>query len=126
VEKMLPLYRTSHVVVVPLRAGGGTRLKILEAMAVGRPVVSTSIGCEGLLARSGEHLLIADSPREFAESVKRLLADRDLRAKLCHNARRLVEDHYDWALLGKRLMAVFHSATAVSESTDGLVPRGRL
>ena len=67
VGDVVPYYAQCSVCIVPLRAGGGTRLKILEAMALGRPVVSTTIGCEGLEVRDGEHLLIADSPERFAE-----------------------------------------------------------
>jgi sugar transferase (PEP-CTERM/EpsH1 system associated) len=103
VPDILPYYRRSRIVVVPLRAGGGTRLKILEAMALGRAVVSTSAGCAGLEVCHGVHLLVADDPRQFADCVLRVLKDNSLRAELTANARRLVEQHYDWAALGKRL-----------------------
>lgn len=102
-----PYYRDASVVVVPLRAGGGTRLKILEAMAFGRPVVSTTLGCEGLAARDGEHLLIADSPAAFADAVIRLLNDRALRERLARDARRLVEERYDWVMIGGKLLALY-------------------
>ena len=82
VDDVLPYYRQSAVCVVPLRAGGGTRLKILEAMALGRPVVSTAVGCEGLDVVDGEHLLIADNPQQFAEKTLRLLTDRQLYRRL--------------------------------------------
>jgi len=71
VEDMLPCYAQTSVSVVPLRAGGGTRLKILESMALGRPVVSTTIGCEGLEVEHDQHLLIADGPEEFAACAPR-------------------------------------------------------
>jgi sugar transferase (PEP-CTERM/EpsH1 system associated) len=103
VDDILPYYRLSKVAVVPLRAGGGTRLKILEAMALGRAVVSTSVGCAGLEVCHGVHLLIADDPQQFADGVVQLLADDGLRAELAGNARRLVEEHYDWATIGGRL-----------------------
>jgi glycosyltransferase involved in cell wall biosynthesis len=106
VEELEPVYRESTIAVVPLRAGGGTRLKILEAMALGRPVVSTSIGCEGLGATSGEHLLIADSAEDFAAAVVRALGNIDLRRRLAANARKLVEAHYCWNALGDKLFAV--------------------
>jgi len=95
------------VCVVPLRAGGGTRLKILEAMAFGRPVVSSRIGCEGLDVTDGENILIADHPEEFAEKTVRLLHDDNLRKSIAENARRLVENHYDWDILAQRLMDIF-------------------
>ncbi len=69
VEDVIPYYQKAHVCVVPLRAGGGTRLKILEAMALGRPVVSTTIGCEGLEVKDGVNILIANSPMQFAEKL---------------------------------------------------------
>jgi glycosyltransferase involved in cell wall biosynthesis len=103
VNDIVPYYRRSKVIVVPLRAGGGTRLKILEAMALGRAVVSTTIGCAGLEVRHGVHLLVADDPQQFADCVVELLGNDALRAELVGNARHLVEQHYDWPTLGRRL-----------------------
>jgi polysaccharide biosynthesis protein PslH len=85
-----------RVAVVPLLAGSGTRLKILEAWAAGLPVVSTSIGAEGLGARDGEHLLIADGAPAFAEAVSRLLTCSSLRAALGNAGRLLVEKEFTW------------------------------
>jgi hypothetical protein len=90
------------VCVVPLREGGGTRLKILEAMALGTPVVSTSKGAEGLSVTAGEHLLIADDAAGFARETARLLGDEGLRRRLAENGRRLVETRYDWQQIGRR------------------------
>ena len=103
VKDILPYYRRSKVTVVPLRAGGGTRLKILESMALGRPVVSTTVGCAGLEVCHGAHLLVADDPQQFADGVVQLLGDDALRAELAGNARRLVKEHYDWSTIGGRL-----------------------
>jgi len=107
VEDVVPYYRESTVCVVPLRAGGGTRLKILEAMALGRPVVSTTIGCEGLDVVDGEHLLIADTPEQFAEKTLRLLHDRKLYQHISAKGRQLVETNYDWDKIAERLMDVY-------------------
>ncbi|MCS7458801.1 glycosyltransferase family 4 protein [Paenibacillus doosanensis] len=96
VEDMREFLYTGTVFICPLRMGGGTRLKILEAMASGIPVVSTSIGCEGLDTVSGEHLLIADRPDDFAERIIELLEQPDLRTRLSGNARRLIESSYGW------------------------------
>src|SRR3990170_100478 len=90
VKDVVPYYHRSTVSVVPLRAGGGMRLKILETMALGRPVVSTTIGYEGLDVMDGEHLLIADSLKEFAEKTVRLLTDSALYKHITRNARQLV------------------------------------
>lgn len=107
VDDVVPYYSQSTVCVVPLRAGGGTRLKILEAMALGRPVVSTSIGCEGLDVIDGQHLLIADSPEQFAEKTVRLLKDRALYRHVTTHARQLVVDRYDWDMIAGQLMQIY-------------------
>ena len=86
----------ARVAVVPLLAGSGTRLKILEAWAAGVPVVSTSVGAEGLPVRDGEHLLMADEPSDFAAAVSRLLACSNLRQQLARNGRLLLEKEFTW------------------------------
>ena len=90
---------------MPLRIGGGTRLKIFEAMAAGRAVVSTSIGAEGLPVEHGRHLLLADDPGAFARSVIALLRDADTRASLAREARALVTERYDWSAAALHLEA---------------------
>jgi sugar transferase (PEP-CTERM/EpsH1 system associated) len=89
--------------IVPLRVGGGTRLKIFEAMAAGKAVVSTTIGAEGLPTESGRHLLIADGPEAFAAAVLRVVRDADLRRRLEREARALVTRHYDWSVAADQL-----------------------
>lgn len=84
------------VVVTPLRFGSGTRIKILEAMAFSKPVVTTSIGCEGLEVRREEHLIIEDHPRCFAARCVGLLTDAETRRRLSRAGRSLVESRYDW------------------------------
>ncbi len=107
VESVIPYYQQSLVSVVPLRAGGGTRLKIPEAMALGCPVVSTTVGCEGLSVTHGENILIADAPADFATQTVRLLQDEALRQRIAVNGRRLVETTYDWRAVAQRLMWVY-------------------
>jgi glycosyltransferase involved in cell wall biosynthesis len=108
----VPHYQDAHVAVVPLRAGGGTRLKILEAMALGRPVVSTPLGCEGLAVEDGKHLLIAKDADAFAAAVARLLTDRALATSLTQQARALVERDYDWTGIANRLLRVYDELLA--------------
>lgn len=108
VESMIPYYQQSAVCVVPLRAGGGTRLKVLEAMALGRPVVSTPVGCEGLEVVHGQHMLIADTPEEFAAQTVRLLQDRALQKHLARHARQLIETVYDWSVIARKLVHVYN------------------
>lgn len=97
VDDIKSLIASSTVALAPLWSGGGTRLKILEAMAIGTPVVATSKGAEGLEAASGEHLFIADDPARFAERVVELLANASLRQSLAQQARQLVHEKYTWA-----------------------------
>jgi sugar transferase (PEP-CTERM/EpsH1 system associated) len=115
VADVLPYYRQTRVCVVPLRAGAGTRLKILEAMALGRPVVSTTVGCEGLEVGDGDHLHVADEPAAFARQVVRLLRARPLREALAARARRLVEERYAWPVIGDRLLGVYRRLMAQRE-----------
>lgn len=110
VTDIRPLVRDASVYVVPLRVGGGTRLKVLDAMAMGKAMVSTSIGCEGLEVRPDEHLLVADRPERFAERTVMLLGDRDRRRALGRAARDLVERRYSWATVGRQLLSAYRSA----------------
>jgi glycosyltransferase involved in cell wall biosynthesis len=107
VKDILPYYQRSLVCVVPLRAAGGTRLKILEAMAFGRPVVSTTIGCEGLDVVDGEHLLVANHPEDFAEKTVRLLTERQLYQDITIAGRKLVVTKYDWNIIADRMMQIY-------------------
>jgi glycosyltransferase involved in cell wall biosynthesis len=102
VDDVLPFLRRAGAVVVPLRIGGGTRIKILEAMAAGKVVVSTTIGAEGLAVEDGRHLLLADTPQDFAAaSIKAL--DRSVAAAIGPRARALVEEQYSWKLQAENL-----------------------
>jgi len=103
VDDVRPYMRDAAVYVVPLRIGGGTRLKIFEAMAMRKAVVSTTVGAEGLPVSGGEHLLLADEPRGFARGVVRLLRDLDKRRSVEQAARHLVVSKYDWSVVAADL-----------------------
>jgi glycosyltransferase involved in cell wall biosynthesis len=107
VPDIRPYLGASICCIVPLRVGGGTRIKILEAWAMAKAVVSTSIGCEGLEARDGENILIRDDPRAFAEAIVELSQDLRLRARLGAQARRTVMERYDWDGIGHALQATY-------------------
>lgn len=107
VADVRPHLASASVVVVPLRIGGGSRLKILEALAAGKAVVSTSIGAEGLDLTPGKDLVIADSPQAFANAVVNLLQRRDARRQLGENGRKLVSEQYGWNKIARRLEAVW-------------------
>lgn len=96
IEDPQPLLASSKVFVVPLLAGGGMRVKILDAWQWGLPIVSTSIGAEGIAMKEGVNIMIADQPQLFADAVVRLLTEPDLANMLRDNGRRWVEEHYDW------------------------------
>jgi polysaccharide biosynthesis protein PslH len=113
---ILPLLRDATVVMVPLLTGSGTRLKILEAMAAGKPVVSTAKGAEGLEVRSASHLLIADRPEDFAHAVADLLKNPELRARLGAHAAELVREKYDWRALRKGLADLLEWLRAVPKN----------
>ncbi len=103
VPDVRPWLARAEVVVVPLRQGGGTRLKILEAFASGRPVVSTTIGAAGIDAAHEHELLLADDDESFVQSVLRLINDPELRARLAGNALRLVQRRYQWSTICETL-----------------------
>jgi len=103
VDDVRPFYRSALVSVVPLRVGGGTRLKVLEAMAAGTPVVSTTLGAEGLATAPGKNILIADTPEEMADAIVSLQAESPQWNELAANGGRLVQEKYDWSVVGEAL-----------------------
>jgi len=98
-----PCFQCATVFVVPLRVGGGTRLKVLEAMSMERAIVSTTLGAEGIPCESGTHLIRADTPTDFATAVVRLLNEEDARNRLGKHAADWVGNHFDWGFLGKKI-----------------------
>lgn len=113
VDDMRPIVNDAACFVVPLRVGGGTRLKILDAWALGKAVVSTSVGCEGLGATDGHQILIRDDPRAFAEAVCDVVANADLREALGRQARSYAEERFDWERLGERMFEMYHAAAGL-------------
>jgi sugar transferase (PEP-CTERM/EpsH1 system associated) len=113
VPDIRPYMLRSKVVIVPLQIGAGIRLKIREAMAMGIPVISTSIGCEGTKVTHGKDIIIADTPENFARETIRLLTDKKLREKLYHNGRKLVSSIYDW---DKIVQILYSTYTEVVEN----------
>ena len=101
VDDVRPHVAAGSVYIVPLRIGGGTRLKIFEAMGMGKAVVSTTIGAEGLPVTDGADLVIADEPAAFAEAVVRLIRDDAARTRIESAARRLVVERYDWSAVAQ-------------------------
>jgi glycosyltransferase involved in cell wall biosynthesis len=102
-DDVRPAIARSWASVVPLRTGSGTRIKIVESMAIGTPVVSTAKGAEGLDLRAGRDLLIADSPADFADATVGLLSNASLRQSLVEQGRQTARARFDWDLLGEKL-----------------------
>jgi polysaccharide biosynthesis protein PslH len=110
VDDVRPFLHEASAAIVPLLAGGGTRLKIVEAFAAGTPVVSTPVGAEGLDVRNDVELLIAADPKEFANSVVSLLTNPVLAERMTRAALRLASSLYDWRIVGERLLEAHQQA----------------
>jgi sugar transferase (PEP-CTERM/EpsH1 system associated) len=122
VEDVRPFYERAKVSVAPFRFGAGTKLKVLESMAMGVPIVSTSTGCQGIKVQSGKEVWVADDARAFAKAVTQLLLDEQSGLEMCEAARRLIEERYDWGSIlenvGDRLIQeVFHKRGTVTSNT---------
>jgi Glycosyltransferase len=107
VTDVRPYVKHASVVVVPLRVGGGTRLKILEALAMSKPLVSTTVGAEGIEAVPDRDLVIADRPEEFADEVVSLLSQTERRQALGAAGYRLVHNQYNWERIVKDLEKIY-------------------
>lgn len=109
VENVRPYYEKAKVVVAPFRYGAGTKLKVLEAMAMGVPVVSTDVGYKGIDAIPGRHLLVKNENGQIAECIIELVKNRRLREKICSAARKLVEEKYSWSFIMGNLIKQLES-----------------
>jgi sugar transferase (PEP-CTERM/EpsH1 system associated) len=125
VDDVRPHVGAGSVYVVPLRIGGGTRLKIFEAMAMGKAVVSTTIGAEGLPVTPGENILIADDPQAFAGAVVALLRDAEMRRQIESQARRLVVERYDWSAVAADFEHALQQIRQAETTASGSAVEGR-
>lgn len=110
VDDTLPYIQDASMMVVPLKAGGGMRVKILNALSQGIPMVSTTVGCEGIAVKDGEDILVADEPTAFAEATARLLMDAALNRQITNNGRRTAEQQYDYRQACLPLDAIYAGA----------------
>lgn len=122
VRDVHPLYAEANLVIVPTLVSAGTNLKVLEAMAMERAVVSTPSGCAGLGLQHGVSVWVAGTPAEFAQGIASLLADTDLRLRMARQARRVAEEHFDWKRLGDRQRSVL---TGIAPSPLVIRPAGQ-
>lgn len=117
-----PYFAGATIYVLPMRYGGGSRLKLLNALAMGCAVVSTAAGVEGTEVRHEEHLLIADSAEDFAAAVTRLLHDDALRQRLGAAGRAFVRERYDWGGIAARIVAGYEAAIALRDAPAAVTP----
>ncbi|MDE2433090.1 MAG: glycosyltransferase [Burkholderiales bacterium] len=110
VDDIRPYVDEAQAYVVPLRIGGGTRLKILDAFAMSQTIISTSVGCEGLAVAHDQSIVIADTPDDFAQAVAKVLRDRHFAERVGRQGRQLVESQYDWRAVAKTLLKVYERA----------------
>ena len=115
VDDVRPFMARSSVYIIPLRSGGGTRLKALEAMAMKKPIVSTTLGCEGINLKDGESAMFADSPERFADAVVRLFDDTGLKTALVEKAYTNVVAEYSWTSIGNELEEIICSMGGKNE-----------
>ncbi|MCL5432834.1 MAG: glycosyltransferase family 4 protein [Patescibacteria group bacterium] len=108
-EDTAEIFKKSHILLSPIKVGGGTSFKILESMASGVPVVTTNLGIEGIDAVNNEEVLISDNSNEIVDLVLKILRNEDLYKKLATNARKLIEDKYAWDKIAKKLDEVYKS-----------------
>jgi glycosyltransferase involved in cell wall biosynthesis len=118
VPDVRPFVARAAVMVAPLRIGGGTRLKVLEALAMGKAMVSTTLGCEGIAVKPGEHLAIADDPQDFAREVVRLLDDRKAATAMGARGRALAEQLYGWPVLTVEMERALESTVSGREEAE--------
>ncbi len=124
VDDIRPYVARAAAYIVPLRIGGGTRLKILDALSMSKAIVSTSVGCEGLAVEHGRNILIGDSPRAFADQVLAVLRDRDLADRVGRQGRELAVGRYDWRAIGAQMLGLYEEVVATSLSGRGQARKG--
>lgn len=120
VDDIRPYVAKASCFIVPIRVGGGTRIKILDGWAMGKAIVSTTIGCEGLLAEHGENILVADSPQDLADSISLVLRDSETRRRLEKTGRRTAESHYSWEIIGKHMTQRYFDMIKDARADDTL------
>jgi glycosyltransferase involved in cell wall biosynthesis len=121
VDDVRPYFRQATLYICPIRSGGGTRLKILDALAMGMPLISTTFACSGIAVEGERHVLLADTPRAFTDQVIRALDDRTLRERLAKEGHDHVSRHFAWSVVGANLHeAYLHAALSrLTKSSEG-------
>ena len=118
VSDVRPYFKKATVYVCPIRDGGGTRLKVLDSLAMGVPLVGTPFACSGLTARNGKHVLLAETPERFVHQIQELIGNIGLRRDLAAAGRELVECHYSWKVIGNNLVETYKEACIVRSAAN--------
>ncbi|MGD0056552.1 MAG: glycosyltransferase family 4 protein [Methanomassiliicoccales archaeon] len=113
VRDIRPILQDADVCIAPLRFGSGTRIKIIEYLAMGKPVVTTPVGCEGLAVEDGRNILVAQDPADQARQIQQTLDDRQFASSIGREGRRLAEEKYDWRVYVPRLRSLYESIDAI-------------
>lgn len=116
VDDVRPYFREATAYICPIRVGGGTRLKILDALAMGMPLIGTTFACSGISVQDEKHVLLADTPEAFVNQVLRVLAEPALRASLAAQGRDLVCQDYSWRVVGRSLLLAYREAASLAFS----------
>jgi glycosyltransferase involved in cell wall biosynthesis len=129
VDDVRPYFRKATMFVCPIRHGGGTRLKILDALAMGVPVIATSFACSGLSLENGKHVVLAETPEDFVFQIGHVLSNATLRVSLAAAGRAIVERTYSWNVIGRSLIAAYETASrsrrgisAIREDSPDAIP----
>jgi glycosyltransferase involved in cell wall biosynthesis len=123
VEDVRPYFKKAAAYVCPIREGGGTRLKVLDALAMGVPLIGTSFACSGLRLSDGKHVLFAETPQEFISKIGQVFDDSELRHRLAAAGRKVIEREYSWRAIGETLIDAYKSVSqvkAVAKGREGL------
>ena len=117
IEDNRDIYKASEVLVTPIRGPGGTRLKVLESLASGLPIVSTSVGVAGLNLTPGKHALVADDMQKLTENVISVLKDKKLAQKISSQGKDFIRQNFDWKGIVAKLNKVYEETAAVNNNS---------
>lgn len=120
VDDVRPYFDAAKIYICPIKNGGGTRLKIIDALAMKKPLVATGLAVEGLDLVEGEHYLRAEKPTEFVENIKRLESDSSLCQKLSFSGRKFVENRYSWDMIGKNMEKAYWKVAVVKNPFENV------
>jgi glycosyltransferase involved in cell wall biosynthesis len=123
VDDVRPYMDAATVYIAPIKSGSGTKLKVLHALSMGKPVITTTVGAEGLDVQDGVHLLIEDDPKMFAEKTVYLLTNPAVAERLGKNGRRLMVEKYDWRIIGRKISEVYGAFADRAPSESAMISR---